>query len=75
MATLQKDAIIGMQAQSILHSMYIEDIRGQLQGKEEKKKNGTQTGRINMDGSSVGKVRFQTSVRTRTGPDWTLFEV
>ena len=50
MATLQKDAIIGMQAQSILHSMYIEDIRGQLQGKEEKKKNGTQTGRINMDG-------------------------
>ncbi|KAH8982739.1 hypothetical protein EDB86DRAFT_3050740 [Lactarius hatsudake] len=47
---LQKDVMIGMQAQTILHSMYIEDARGQLQGKEEKKKKGAQTGRINMDG-------------------------
>ena len=49
-AALQKEALIGMQAQTILHSMYIEDIRGQLQGKEEKKKKGMQTSRINMDG-------------------------
>jgi hypothetical protein len=47
---LQKDAMIGMQAQTILHSMYVEDIRGQLQGKEEKKRKGAQIGRINMDG-------------------------
>jgi hypothetical protein len=49
-AALQKEVMIRMQAQTILHSMYIEDIRGQLQGKEEKKKKGIQTSRINMDG-------------------------
>jgi hypothetical protein len=48
--TLQKDVMIGMQAQRVLHSLYIEDVRGQLQGKEEKKKKGAQIGRINMDG-------------------------
>ena len=48
-SALQKEALIGMQAQTILHSMYIKDIRGQLQGKEEKKKKGMQTSRINMD--------------------------
>ena len=51
-AALQKEALIGMQAQTILHSMYIKDIRGQLQGKEEKKKKGMQTSRINMDGQA-----------------------
>jgi hypothetical protein len=48
--------MIRMQAQTILHSMYIEDIRGQLQGKEEKKKKGIQTSRINMDVmNSIGR--------------------
>ncbi|KAF8256637.1 hypothetical protein EI94DRAFT_1641876, partial [Lactarius quietus] len=46
---LQKEAMIGMQAQTILQSMYVEDIRGQLQGKEERMKKRAQTGRINMD--------------------------
>jgi hypothetical protein len=52
--------MIGMQAQTILHSMYVEDIRGQLQGKEEKKRKGAQIGRINMDGRA--KVLMQDEV-------------
>ncbi|KAF8256848.1 hypothetical protein EI94DRAFT_1848315 [Lactarius quietus] len=42
--------MIGMQVQTILQSMYVKDIRGQLQGKEERMKMRAQTGRINMVG-------------------------
>lgn len=41
---------MGMQAQTVLHSMYVEDMRGQLQGKEEKKAQAKKKGKINMDG-------------------------
>jgi hypothetical protein len=40
----------GLQAQSILHSAHVEDLRGQLQGSEEKKAQSQNRGRINMDG-------------------------
>ncbi|KAF8261090.1 hypothetical protein EI94DRAFT_1705808 [Lactarius quietus] len=57
---LQKEAMIRMQAQTILQSMYVKDIRGQLQGKEERMKKRAQTGRINMDGRA--KVLMQDEV-------------
>ncbi|KAF8269102.1 hypothetical protein EI94DRAFT_1533840, partial [Lactarius quietus] len=57
---LQKEAMIRMQAQTILQLMYVEDIRGQLQGKEERMKKRAQTGRINMDGRA--KVLMQDEV-------------
>jgi hypothetical protein len=47
---LQKDVIIGMQAQTVLQSMYIGNVGGQLQGQEEKKAKKRKTGKINMDG-------------------------
>jgi hypothetical protein len=34
----------------VLHAVYVEDLRGQLQGKEEKKAQGKNKGRINTDG-------------------------
>ena len=46
----QSQVIGGLQAQSILHSAYVEDLRGQLQGLEEKKAKGQNKGRINTDG-------------------------
>jgi hypothetical protein len=46
----QSQFIGGLQAQSILHSAHVEDLRGQLQGHEEKKAKGQNKGRINMDG-------------------------
>jgi len=46
----QSQVIGGLQAQSILHSAHVEDLRGQLQGQEEKKAKGQNKGRINMDG-------------------------
>ena len=46
----QKRVMQGMQAQTILHSMYLESMRGQLQGQEEKKLKKRKTGKINMDG-------------------------
>jgi len=48
--SLQKRVIGGLQAQTILHSAHIEDLRGKLQGNEEKKARGKDRGRINMDG-------------------------
>jgi len=46
----QKKVIQGMQAQTILQSMYLEGVRGQLQAQEEKKTKKRKTGKINMDG-------------------------
>ncbi|KAF8059865.1 hypothetical protein FPV67DRAFT_1424886 [Lyophyllum atratum] len=48
--SLQKQIIRGQQAQTILHSAHVEDLRGQLQGKEERKARGNDRGKINMDG-------------------------
>ncbi|KAF8162543.1 hypothetical protein BJ912DRAFT_864635 [Pholiota molesta] len=48
--SLQKMVMQGMQAQTVLHAMYVEGLRGQLQGKEEKKAQGQERGRINTDG-------------------------
>lgn len=48
--TLQKQMMIGMQAQTVLQSMYLEGVRGQLQAQEEKKSKKRKTGKINMDG-------------------------
>ncbi len=46
----QKIAISSLQAQTILHSAYVEDLRGRLEGKEEKNAKGKDRGRINTDG-------------------------
>ncbi|KAI9454621.1 hypothetical protein F5148DRAFT_1378233 [Russula earlei] len=46
----QKKVMQGMQAQTVLHSMYLEGMRGQLQAKEEKKLKKRKIGKINMDG-------------------------
>jgi hypothetical protein len=46
----QKKSMQGMHAQTILHSMYLEGVRGQLQAQEEKKLKKRKTGKINMDG-------------------------
>ncbi|KAF8164934.1 hypothetical protein B0H34DRAFT_632349, partial [Crassisporium funariophilum] len=48
--SLQKRVIVGQQAQTILHAAYVEDLREQLHGKEEKKDQQKDRGRINMDG-------------------------
>ena len=48
--SLQKDIMIGMQAQTILQAMYVEDICGQLQGNDEKKAKAKNKGKLNMDG-------------------------
>ena len=48
--TLQKQMMVGMQAQTVLQSMYLKGIRGQLQAQEEKKSKKQKTGKINMDG-------------------------
>jgi hypothetical protein len=50
MVEAQKKVMQGMQAQTILHSMYLEGVRGQLQAQEEKKLKKRKTGKINMDG-------------------------
>jgi hypothetical protein len=46
----QKHIIAGMQAQTVLQAMYLEGVRGQLQGQEEKKEKKRKTGKINMNG-------------------------
>lgn len=46
----QKQIIVGMQAQTVLQAMYLEGVRGQLQGQELKKAKKKKTGKINMDG-------------------------
>ena len=46
----QKKLMQGLQAQTVLHSMYLEGVRGQLQAQEEKKLKKRKTGKINMDG-------------------------
>jgi hypothetical protein len=46
---LQKQVIGGLQAQTILHSVHIEDLRGKLEGNKEKTQ-GKNRGRINTDG-------------------------
>ena len=50
--SLQKDIMIGMQAQTILQAMYVEDIHGQLQGNEEKMAKAKNKGKLNMDGQA-----------------------
>lgn len=47
---LQNQAMVGMQAQTVLQSMYLEHVQGQLQAKEDKKVKKKKTGKINMDG-------------------------
>ena len=47
--TLQKQVMAGMQAQTVLQSMYLEGVQGQLQAQEDKKSKKTKTGKINMD--------------------------
>jgi hypothetical protein len=48
----QKQVIGGMQAQTVLQSMYLEGVRGQLQTQEVKKSKKRKTGKINMDGQA-----------------------
>jgi len=48
----QKQVIGGMQAQTVLQSMYLEGMRGQLQAQEVKKSKKRKTGKINMDGQA-----------------------
>jgi hypothetical protein len=45
-----KMVIGGMQAQTILQSMYLDGVQGQLQAQEVKKSKKRKTGKINMDG-------------------------
>ena len=47
--TLQKQVMVGMQAQTVLQSMYLEGVQGQLHAQEEKKLKKKKTGKINMD--------------------------
>jgi hypothetical protein len=47
---LQNQAMVGMQAQTVLQSMYLEGVQGQLQAQEDKKMKKRKTGKINMDG-------------------------
>jgi hypothetical protein len=42
--------IVGMQAQMVLQSMYLEGVQGQLQAQENKRTKKRKTGKINMDG-------------------------
>jgi hypothetical protein len=46
----QKQVIERMQAQTVLQSMYLEGVRGQLQAQEEKKTKKRKTGKINVNG-------------------------
>ena len=48
----QKEIMIGMQAQSLLQALYVENVRIQLQTQEEKKDGGKRKGCINMDGKA-----------------------
>jgi hypothetical protein len=47
---LQKQVMMGMQAQTVLQSMYLKGVQGQLQAQEEKKLKKRKTGKISMDG-------------------------
>lgn len=47
---LQNQMMVGMQAQTVLQSMYLEGVQGQLQAQEDKKTKKRKTGKINMDG-------------------------
>lgn len=49
-----------MQAQTVLHSMYLEGVQGQLQAQEEKKSKKRKTGKINMDGHA--KILMQDNI-------------
>jgi len=46
----QKKIMGGMQAQTVLQSIYLEGVQGQLQAQEVKKAKKRKTGKINMDG-------------------------
>jgi hypothetical protein len=46
----QKRVMMGMQAQTVLQSVYLENVRGQLQAQELKGSKKAKTGKINMDG-------------------------
>jgi hypothetical protein len=56
--TTQKVIIMKMQAETILQCTYVEDIRGQLQGQEEKKSKASQTGRL-LKGDGKARVLTQ----------------
>jgi hypothetical protein len=58
--TLQKQVMAGMQAQTVLQSMYLEGVQGQLQAQEEKKLKKRKTGKINMDGQA--KILMQDNI-------------
>jgi hypothetical protein len=58
--TLQNQVIVGMQAQTVLQSMYLEGVQGQLQAQEDKKTKKRKTGKINMDGRA--KILTQDSI-------------
>ncbi|KAF8221375.1 hypothetical protein L208DRAFT_1328312 [Tricholoma matsutake] len=57
---VQKRVMQGMQAQTTLHSMYLESVRGQLQAQEEKKLKKRKTGKINMH--SQAKILMQLDI-------------
>ena len=44
----QKAAMMTMQAETLLQCVYVQGVRGQLQGQEEKKAKAAQTGRLNL---------------------------
>ncbi|KAF8151381.1 hypothetical protein B0H34DRAFT_755546 [Crassisporium funariophilum] len=57
----EKAVITNMQAVTILQCLYVEDMRGQLQGKEEKKRKAGQTGHL-PNGDGKPKVLTQDDV-------------
>ncbi|KAF8156997.1 hypothetical protein B0H34DRAFT_848503 [Crassisporium funariophilum] len=58
----QKDAMTGMQAQGLLQAAYVEDVRGQLQSQEERKKQGKKKGRIRVNTDGKSKILTQDSI-------------
>jgi hypothetical protein len=47
---LQKQVLVGLQAQTVLQDMYVSKVRRQLETQEEKK--GKKAGKVNMDGKA-----------------------
>ncbi|KAF8232650.1 hypothetical protein L208DRAFT_1270769 [Tricholoma matsutake] len=56
----QKKVMQVMQAQTVLHSMYLGGVQGQLQAQKEKKSKKRKTGKINMDGHA--KILMQDNI-------------
>ena len=51
-----------MQAETILQCVYVEGVRGQLQGQEEKKAKGAQTGQLPVPKDGKAKVLTQDEI-------------